>query len=78
MNVIEFTKPNIYMCNFILDCIEGIDGVPCYGYGVIRDGEVVAIPYPINKDNGKQEQGKSFHHGRFINSLRESAKNAKK
>ncbi|CAO3647643.1 unnamed protein product [Cunninghamella echinulata] len=59
------------------DCIEDIDGIPCYGYGVIRDGEVVSIPYPVNKDTGKQEQGKSFHHGRFINSLRESVKNTK-
>ncbi|KAG0162978.1 Squalene epoxidase [Apophysomyces sp. BC1034] len=56
------------------DCIEGIDGIPCYGYGVFRNGELVEIPYPVDKETGKKAVGKSFHHGRFIKKLREAAK----
>ncbi|KAL7315953.1 Squalene epoxidase [Mucor circinelloides] len=55
------------------DCVEGIDGIPCYGYGVIRQGETVEIPYPIDSETEKQAVGKSFHHGRFIQKLREAA-----
>jgi squalene monooxygenase len=52
-------------------CLEGIDAVPAYGYCVIdEDGRTVHIPYPNN------EEGRSFHHGRFIMKLREAAINA--
>ena len=48
--------------------LEGIDAVPAYGYCVIdEDGKTVHIPYPST------EQGRSFHHGRFIMKLREFA-----
>ncbi|KAF7726983.1 Squalene epoxidase [Apophysomyces ossiformis] len=57
------------------DCIEGIDGIPCYGYGVFRNGELVEIPYPLDTETGEKSLGKSFHHGRFISKLREAAKN---
>ncbi|KAI9322400.1 squalene epoxidase-domain-containing protein [Dichotomocladium elegans] len=59
------------------DCIEDIDGIPCYGYAVIRDGETVHIPYPANDLTGEKEVGKSFHHGRFIQKLRAAAKDTK-
>ncbi|KAI8078070.1 squalene epoxidase-domain-containing protein [Gilbertella persicaria] len=55
------------------DCIEGIGGVPCFGYGVFRENEFVLIPYPVDKVTEKQAAGKSFHHGRFIQKLREAA-----
>ncbi|KAI7906776.1 squalene epoxidase-domain-containing protein [Cokeromyces recurvatus] len=55
------------------DCVEGIDGIPCYGYGVIRGDELVEIPYPILPATEKQAMGKSFHHGRLIQKLRKSA-----
>ncbi|KAI7867051.1 squalene epoxidase-domain-containing protein [Mucor mucedo] len=55
------------------DCVEGIDGIPCYGYGVIHKGQTVEIPYPVNYETEKQASGKSFHHGRFIQNLRKAA-----
>ncbi|KAH8548271.1 squalene epoxidase-domain-containing protein [Umbelopsis sp. PMI_123] len=59
------------------DCVEGIDGIPCYGYGVIRNKQLVHIPYPVDKETQEKSVGKSFHHGRFINNLRKSAKGTK-
>ncbi|KAK3845035.1 MAG: squalene epoxidase-domain-containing protein [Linnemannia gamsii] len=55
------------------DCLEGIDAIPTYGYGVIRGSEHVHIPYLIDPDTGKSYQGRSFHHGRFIQKLRTAA-----
>lgn len=49
------------------DCLDGIDAVPVKGYCVAKEGESVQIPYP-----GKHE-GRSFHHGPFIQRLREKA-----
>ncbi|KAL1926909.1 hypothetical protein VTP01DRAFT_5239 [Rhizomucor pusillus] len=59
------------------DCIEGIDGIPCYGYAVFRNNEIVDIPYPVEKEADKQAVGKCFHHGRFIQRLREAASSTK-
>lgn len=61
-----------------LDCVEGIDGIPCYGYGVFRDGQIVHIPYPVDKETEKRAVGKSFHHGRFIQKLRKAATSTEK
>ncbi|KAI1308182.1 Squalene epoxidase [Mortierella claussenii] len=55
------------------ECLEGIDAIPTYGYGVIRGSEHVHIPYLTNAETGKQDQGRSFHHGRFIQKLRAAA-----
>ncbi len=52
------------------DCTEGIDAVPVKGYCVVFDGQPVHIPYP------NKREGRSFHHGRFIQALREKAKKA--
>ncbi|KAI0078005.1 squalene monooxygenase [Panus rudis PR-1116 ss-1] len=52
-------------------CTEGIDAIPVQGYCVVLNGENVHIPYP----NGRE--GRSFHHGRFIQALRGKAKEAK-
>nr|ALJ76841.1 squalene epoxidase [Taiwanofungus camphoratus] len=51
-------------------CLEDIDAVPEHGYCVVLGGQPVHIPYP-----GGQE-GRSFHHGRFIQNLRAKAKEA--
>ncbi|KAH8089345.1 squalene epoxidase-domain-containing protein [Filobasidium floriforme] len=68
------------------DCLEGIDATPVEGYCVYMQGKEVPIPYPtldacvgegqeITEDektwsrSGKKE-GRSFHHGRFIDALR--------
>jgi squalene monooxygenase len=54
------------------DCLEGIDAVPEYGYQVIYRDEVVLIPYVRTDEHSRQ--GRSFHHGRFVNNLREAVK----
>ncbi|KAF9095334.1 Squalene epoxidase [Mortierella sp. AD031] len=55
------------------DCLEGIDAVPTYGYAVMRGSEQVLIPYATDKETDKPVQGRSFHHGRFIQKLRAAA-----
>ncbi|KAI9793700.1 MAG: Squalene epoxidase [Peltula sp. TS41687] len=59
------------------DCLEEIDSIRVKGYEVIYYGEGVHIPYPKRegeKDSARPE-GRSFHHGRFIQRLREAARN---
>jgi squalene monooxygenase len=66
------------------ECLEGIDATPVEGYCVVMGERTVPIPYPEleamageNREktekgfskSGKQE-GRSFHHGRFIDALR--------
>ncbi|KAI8331904.1 squalene epoxidase-domain-containing protein [Chlamydoabsidia padenii] len=55
------------------DCTKGIDGVPCFGYSIYRDGQYIQVPYP--SDGHQKAMGMSFHHGRFIQKLRQEAKN---
>ena len=68
------------------ECLAGIDATPVEGYCVVMGDRTVPIPYPeleamadegdkacngmrgLSK-SGKQE-GRSFHHGRFIDALR--------
>ncbi|OCH87032.1 SE-domain-containing protein [Obba rivulosa] len=52
-------------------CLEGIDAIPVHGYCCVLRGKPVHIPYP-----GAAE-GRSFHHGRFVQRLREAALAAK-
>ena len=65
------------------DCVEGIDAIRCNGYNVIFNGEPKVIPYPALDDqgsvphqwygagqDGKREEGRGFHHGRFVMQLR--------
>jgi len=44
-------------------CLEGIDAVPIYSYTVLDVGETVHILYPSHAE------GRSFHHGRFVQNL---------
>ncbi|KAG0096239.1 Squalene epoxidase [Podila epicladia] len=60
----------------LADCLEGIDAIPTYGYGVINGAEHVHIPYLDDPETGKKYQGRSFHHGRFIQNLRTAASQA--
>lgn len=57
-------------------CLYDIDGQPTYGYTVFHpiDGPV-KLPFPLQ--NGKQPYGVAFHHGRFVQNLRECARNQK-
>lgn len=54
------------------DCLEGIDAVKVEGYQCIYHGESVKIPYTIRENNTAYE-GRSFHHGKFVQSLRAAA-----
>lgn len=55
-------------------CLEGIDSPECYGYCVVRNGENIRLPYPQVLKHEKTK-GHGFHHGRFIQKLRDAAKN---
>lgn len=60
----------------IRECLEGIDAVVVKGYEVIYYGDGVEIPYPKRTTGimkGTSPEGRSFHHGRFIGRLRETA-----
>ena len=62
----------------LLHCLEEIDAVTVKGYEVIYYGQEVEIPYPAEDgatgdEKGKRPKGRSFHHGRFIRRLRETA-----
>ncbi|TIB76022.1 SE-domain-containing protein [Wallemia mellicola] len=57
--------------------LENIDSIPVEGYCVIYNKEPVHIPYPFSDLSSKRHQGRSFHHGRFIQGLRELAKQEK-
>jgi len=67
-------------------CVEGIDAIRVQGYEVIYYGEEVQISYPENagatyggqtlgespNEKSKRPEGVAFHHGRFIQKLREA------
>ncbi|EST05914.1 FAD dependent oxidoreductase [Kalmanozyma brasiliensis GHG001] len=66
----------------IVDTLDDIDAVPVEGYHVFYGPRSVPIPYPQEKSDdagrgiasssGKVE-GRSFHHGKFVQSLRKKA-----
>jgi squalene monooxygenase len=55
----------------IADTLGNIGAIPVHGYGVVHGGKSVQIPYP------QGYEGRSFHHGRFVQALRGKAKQAK-
>ncbi|KAJ1336901.1 hypothetical protein BSLG_006661 [Batrachochytrium salamandrivorans] len=58
----------------IQDCIDGIDGIDCHGYAVMKpNGEEILLPYSTTNT---AIIGRSLHHGRFIMNLRKAAKAA--
>lgn len=67
----------------LADCLEGIDSIKVFGYDVIYHGDEVTIAYPENaastvdaqheEEKRSRPEGRSFHHGRFIQKLRERA-----
>lgn len=65
-----------------IDCVQGIDGIRVDGYAVFRsEDDKVVLSYPSgveekrvnNKIMPAKPEGVSFHHGRFIQKLREKA-----
>lgn len=61
-----------------LDCLNGIDAITVKGYEVIHYGEQVHVPYvaPLGINSATKPEGRSFHHGRFVQKLREAAAQA--
>ena len=66
------------------ECLKEIDSIKVKGYEVIYYGEGVEISYPENAggslktsrngiEKSSRPEGRSFHHGRFIQRLREAA-----
>ncbi|KPV72828.1 uncharacterized protein RHOBADRAFT_46418 [Rhodotorula graminis WP1] len=67
------------------DTLDGIDAVPCEGYQVFWGDQVVAIPYPDESKTmrwsdgtDRKQEGRSFHHGLFIQNLRRKAQSAER
>ncbi|KAL5855220.1 hypothetical protein ACOSQ3_005052 [Xanthoceras sorbifolium] len=54
------------------DCVGDIDAQSVYGYALFMDGKTIKLSYPLEKFNS-EVAGRSFHHGRFIQRMREKA-----
>ncbi|EGG19984.1 squalene monooxygenase [Cavenderia fasciculata] len=59
------------------DCFQGIDASPAYGYGIFMGADKsTKLTYPKLQSTGENAIGYSFHHGKFINKLREKMSSA--
>ncbi|KAL2459991.1 Squalene epoxidase 1 [Abeliophyllum distichum] len=54
------------------DCVIGIDSQQVYGYALYKEGRYARLSYPLEEFNS-DVSGRSFHHGRFIQRLREKS-----
>ncbi|KAL8553003.1 hypothetical protein ACS0TY_001615 [Phlomoides rotata] len=54
------------------ECVAGIDSQQVYGYTLYKEGKYAKLTYPLQQYNS-DVTGRSFHHGRFIQRLREKA-----
>nr|ANG59903.1 squalene epoxidase 2 [Alisma plantago-aquatica subsp. orientale] len=54
------------------DCVEEIDAQRVHGYALFKDGRNTKVAYPLESFDS-DVAGRSFHHGRFIQRLREKA-----
>ncbi|KAG6502479.1 squalene monooxygenase SE1-like [Zingiber officinale] len=54
------------------DCVEDIDAQRVLGYALFKDGRNTKLAYPLEKFHS-DVAGRSFHHGRFIQRMREKA-----
>ncbi|KAL2254887.1 squalene monooxygenase-like [Sesamum indicum] len=54
------------------ECVHGIDSQQVYGYALYKEGKYAKLTYPL-QDFSSDVSGRSFHHGRFIQRLREKA-----
>lgn len=59
------------------DCLVGIDAPEVVGYGIFFKGKGIALPYHITDGKGNLLKGCSFHHGKFIMSLRNALERVK-
>ncbi|XP_057783216.1 squalene epoxidase 3-like [Salvia miltiorrhiza] len=54
------------------ECVSGIDSQQVYGYALYKEGKYAKLTYPL-QEYSSDVSGRSFHHGRFIQSLRRKA-----
>ncbi|XP_009378595.2 squalene monooxygenase SE2-like [Pyrus x bretschneideri] len=54
------------------DCVNEIDAQRVFGYALYKDGKSTKLPYPLENFH-PDVAGRSFHHGRFIQRMREKA-----
>lgn len=57
----------------LADCVEGIDAQMVYGYAIFKEGSVATVKYPLESHQASDVAGRSFHNGRFVQRLRQSA-----
>eukprot|EP01025_Chloroclados_australasicus_P010239 TRINITY_DN1408_c0_g1_i1.p1 TRINITY_DN1408_c0_g1~~TRINITY_DN1408_c0_g1_i1.p1 ORF type:complete len:546 (-),score=66.46 TRINITY_DN1408_c0_g1_i1:926-2476(-) len=55
------------------DCVKDIDSIKVYGYALFKDGGEAVVKYPV-EGYSEDVAGRSFHHGRFVQRLRQAAK----
>lgn len=55
------------------ECLEDIDAINVKGYWVSYFGQPVLLEYPKSTPSSPAPLGRSFHHGRFVNKLRQAA-----
>jgi squalene monooxygenase len=71
----ELLQPGGYMALKSLgleDCVNEIDAQKVYGYCMFKNGEEAKVGYPL-QGMGEDVAGRSFHHGRFVQRLRQAA-----
>lgn len=54
------------------DCVSDIDAQNVYGYALYKGGKSTKLSYPLGSFNSNVA-GRSFHHGRFVQRMREKA-----
>lgn len=54
------------------ECVSGIDSQQVYGYVLYKEGKYAKLTYPL-QEFSSDVSGRSFHHGRFIQRLRQKA-----
>ncbi|XP_034227369.1 squalene monooxygenase SE1-like isoform X2 [Prunus dulcis] len=54
------------------DCVSEIDAQRVLGYALYKDGKSTKLPYPLENFH-PDVAGRSFHHGRFIQRMRQKA-----
>lgn len=53
-------------------CVEGIDAQKVYGYCMFKNGKEAKVSYPT-EGMDDDVAGRAFHHGRFVQKLRQAA-----
>lgn len=58
----------------LAQCLEGIDAFAVKGYHLYWRGEITSFWFcPETAGRSQKPEGRSFHHGKFVNKLREAA-----